>query len=166
MRSIGIKDAGGSLIRYGLVLVLAWIGAMKFTADEANGITALVEHSPLMSWVYGVWSVRGFSNLLGFVEIGIAALIALGMLAPRLSAVGSVGATAMFLTTLSFIVTTPGWDPSLGGFPALSGAGQFLVKDLVLLGAAVWTLGESLERDADGRGRTSAARAFAPRSAR
>jgi reactive chlorine resistance protein C len=33
----------------------------------------------------------------------------------------------------------------LGGFPALSVApGQFLLKDLGLLGAAVWTMGEAL----------------------
>jgi uncharacterized membrane protein YkgB len=59
---------------------------------------------------------------------------------------GSVGAIFMFLTTLSFILTTPGWEPSLGGFPALSlGVGEFLIKDLVLLGAAFWTLTDSLK---------------------
>jgi uncharacterized membrane protein YkgB len=50
----------------------------------------------------------------------------------------------MFLTTLPFLFSTPGWEP-LGGFPALSGAvGQFLSKDVVLLGAAIWSLGEAL----------------------
>ena len=33
----------------------------------------------------------------------------------------------------------------LGGFPALSGSGGFLLKDVILLGASVYTLGESLE---------------------
>ena len=51
----------------------------------------------------------------------------------------------MFLTTLSFIITTPGWEPSLGGFPALSGdVGEFLIKDFTLLGASIWTLADSL----------------------
>ena len=51
----------------------------------------------------------------------------------------------MFLTTLSFLFSTPGWEASLGGFPALSVVpGQFLLKDVVLLGAAVWSLGEAL----------------------
>ncbi|MGH9902038.1 MAG: DUF417 family protein, partial [Pyrinomonadaceae bacterium] len=36
------------------------------------------------------------------------------------------------------------WEPTLGGFPALSGSGGFLLKDLVLLGASVWSLGDSL----------------------
>jgi uncharacterized membrane protein YkgB len=58
---------------------------------------------------------------------------------------GSAVAVLMFLTTLSFLFSTPGWEPSLGGFPALSGAvGQFLLKDVVLLGAAIWSLGEAL----------------------
>ena len=51
----------------------------------------------------------------------------------------------MLLTTLSFLVTTPGvWESSLGGFPALSALpGQFLIKDLALLGISLWTLGEA-----------------------
>jgi uncharacterized membrane protein YkgB len=59
----------------------------------------------------------------------------------------------MFTTTLSFLFTTPGWDAKLGGFPALSGAGQFLVKDVVLLGAAVWTLGDALASELARRSR-------------
>ena len=67
-----------------------------------------------------------------------------GTLATR---VGSALAVGMFATTLSFLATTPGvWEPSLGGFPALSAVpGQFLLKDVVLLGAALWTLGEALD---------------------
>ena len=51
----------------------------------------------------------------------------------------------MFLTSLSFLVTTPGvWERSLGGFLALSALpGQFLLKDLALLGISLWTLGET-----------------------
>jgi uncharacterized membrane protein YkgB len=46
---------------------------------------------------------------------------------------------------LSFLVTTPGvWAASAGGFPALSGSpGQFLIKDLALLGISLWSLGEA-----------------------
>ena len=52
----------------------------------------------------------------------------------------------MFLTTLSFLFSTPGWEPSLGGFPALSVVpGQFVLKDVVLLGVAVWLLGDILQ---------------------
>jgi uncharacterized membrane protein YkgB len=69
------------------------------------------------------------------------------------SAAGSALASGMFLTTLSFLLTTPGWEPSLGGFPALSAMpGQFLLKDVVLLGASLFTAGESLEAAGSRRG--------------
>jgi reactive chlorine resistance protein C len=139
-----VQAAGAYLLRYGLVLVIAWIGFMKFTAYEAAGIQPLVANSPLMSWVYGIFSERAFSALLGVVEIAIAVMIALRPVSAKVSAIGSGLAVAMFLTTLSFILSTPGWEPSLGGFPALSPVGGFLLKDIVLLGAAVWSLGEAL----------------------
>src|SRR4029077_4393177 len=99
----------------------------------------------LMSWVYGFISVRSFSAVLGVVELTIAVLIAARPFLPRASVLGSALAVGMFLTTLSFLVTTPGvWEPSAGGFPALSAVpGQFLIKDLALLGIALWTLGEA-----------------------
>jgi uncharacterized membrane protein YkgB len=140
-----VEAVGRELTRYGLVVVVGWIGLMKFTAYEAEGIRPFVVNSPLMSWVYGFMSVRGFSAVLGVVEVAIALLIAARPLSPRVSALGSVLAVGMFLSTLSFLVTTPGvWEPSLGGFPALSAVpGQFLIKDLALLGGSLWTLGEA-----------------------
>ena len=135
---------GMHVTRYGLVLVLLWIGGMKFTAYEAEGIKPLVANSPLMGWVYNLMSVTAFSSLLGVVEIAIGGLIALRPVWPVGSAIGSGLAVGMFLTTLSFLVTTPGWEPSLGGFPAISAMpGQFVLKDIVLLGAALWTAGEA-----------------------
>ena len=143
--SFQVEVVGRELARYGLVVVVAWIGLMKFTAYEAEGIRPFVANSPLMSWVYGLMSVRGFSAALGVVEVAIAILIATRPLSARASALGSALAVGMFLTTLSFLVTTPDvWEPSAGGFPALSALpGQFLIKDLALLGISLWTLGEA-----------------------
>ena len=58
--------------RYGLVRVILWIGAMKFTAYEAKGIQPLMANSPIMGWLYRFLSAQGFSDLLGVVEIAIA----------------------------------------------------------------------------------------------
>lgn len=159
-----LRLIGMHVARYGLVIVLFWIGGMKFTAYEAEGIKPLVANSPLMSWVYSVMSVEQFSALLGVVEIIIGALIALRPAWPMGSAVGSGLAAGMFLTTLSFLVTTPGWEPSLGGFPALSASpGQFLLKDVVLFGVALLSAGEAWEAAA-ARSRRAVATA-APRDA-
>ena len=136
---------GTHLTRYGLVVVLLWIGGMKFTAYEAEGIKLMVANSPLMGWAYTAMSVTAFASLLGVIEIAIGLLIASRPIWPAGSAVGSGLAAGMFLTTLSFLVTTPGWEPSLGGFPALSAMpGQFVLKDIVLLGVALWSAGEAL----------------------
>lgn len=139
-----IKSLGEFLLRYGLVLVLCWIGAMKFTAYEAEGIKPLIETSPLMSWMYKFLSIQATSHVIGVAEITAATLIAIRPLSAKLSVIGSVLAVFTFLATLSFLFSLPGWEKSLGGFPALSGSGGFLLKDIVLLGASLWTLGDSL----------------------
>ena len=143
---INFQALGGAVLRYGLVGVIGWIGLMKFTRVEAEAIWPLVAHSPLLSWASTSFGVGPFSNAVGIVEVTIAALIALRPVAPRASALGSALAVGMFATTLSFLLTTTGvWESSLGGFPAISVLpGQFLLKDVVLLGAALWSLGESL----------------------
>ena len=115
-----LKATGTNVSRYGLVIVLLWIGGMKFTAYEAEGIRPMVANSPLMSWAYGVMSQGAFSALLGVIEIATGLLIALRPVWPLGSAVGSGLAVGTFLTTLTFLFTTPGWEASLGGFPALS----------------------------------------------
>jgi uncharacterized membrane protein YkgB len=144
-QSSTVQMAAAYLLRYGLVLVIAWIGFMKFTAYEAAGIQPLVANSPLMGWVYAIFSERAFSVLLGVVEVAVAAMIALRPVSAKVSAIGSGLATVMFLTTLTFLFSTPGWEPSLGGFPALSVVpGQFIIKDMVLFAAALWSLGEAL----------------------
>jgi uncharacterized membrane protein YkgB len=144
-RASVIDSLGANLTRYGLVVVIGWIGLMKFTAFEARGIEPLVANSPFMSWLYGIFSVTTFSALLGVVEVAAAVLLAIKPWAPRLSAIGSVIAIGLFVATLSFLFTTPGiFETSQGGFPMLSTSGQFLIKDVVLLGASVWTLADAL----------------------
>jgi len=144
-----LEGIGGNIIRYGLVLILLWIGGMKFTAYEAEGIKGLVTSSPLLSWTYHVMSVQAVSNLLGVIEITVAALIATREFFPKISAIGSLGAIVMSLITLSFFFSAPRiWQPDYG-FPVLGGTGQFLIKDLLLLGAATWTAGEALRASRD-----------------
>lgn len=133
------------LLRYGLALLLLWFGGMKFTSYEAHGIMGLEANSPLFRPVLAALGAQGLSNVIGVTEIVTALLLIAGRFSPRVGLVGSVIGIGMFLTTLSFMITTPGWEPSLGGFPALSsGVGQFLVKDIVLLGASVYTARQSL----------------------
>ncbi|MCX8559583.1 DUF417 family protein [Mycolicibacterium mucogenicum] len=140
-----VSRIAGHLARYGLVIVIGWIGLLKFTSYEAQGIQPLVAHSPFMSWMYDVFSVTAFSSLLGVVEVGTAVLLAVKPWWPRVSAVGSLVAVGLFIATISFLFTTPGvGESAAGGFPALSMTGQFLIKDVALLGIAAWTLADAL----------------------
>jgi uncharacterized membrane protein YkgB len=141
--AIMLRDVGQTMSRYGLVVVLAWIGFGKYVKMESR---VLIEHSPLMGWILHVFSSTTVARGLGTMEILAALLIAVRPLWPRASAVGSALAVVLFLGTLSFLFTTPGVVAThADGIPVLSALpGQFLLKDLVLMGAALWTLGESM----------------------
>ena len=139
-----LSSIGQAVSRYGLVLTLAWIGFGKYIKMEAH---VLIEHSPLMSWVYDVFSANTVARGLGTLEIVAAILIALRPFSARLSAIGSAMAIVLFCGTLSFLFTTPGVVSRFAGpIPVLSALpGQFLLKDVVLMGVAIWTLGEALQ---------------------
>jgi uncharacterized membrane protein YkgB len=98
-----------------------------------------------MAWLYGVFAVTTFSALLGVVEVATAVLLAVRPWWPRISALGSVLAIGLFVATLSFLFTTPDvFEAAEGGFPILTLSGSFLLKDVALLGIAVWTLTDAL----------------------
>ena len=178
IRTLYIKAAkldrfGMGLLRLGLIVVLLWIGGLKFFAYEADGIVPLVANSPVLSFFYHhpapeykhymnkegemnaahrEWHTSNgtytFSRELGILIVFIGLLIALHPFRPQIAAVGSLLLIFMACTTLSFLVTTPeAWVPALGdsvhGFPYLSGVGRLVIKDVIMLGAAVVTLADS-----------------------
>lgn len=164
---------GFTLLRAGLVIVLVWIGGLKVAPYEADGIVPFVANSPVMSFFYAydapdyrqhvnregelvpenrAWHEANgtytFSYLLGSVIVLFGLLIAAHWWKPSIGAVGSFLVVGMSVVTLSFLVTTPeSWVPSLGdahhGFPYLSGRGRLVVKDAIMLGAAVLTMADS-----------------------
>jgi len=147
-----VATVGRYLVRYTLVVVIAWIGALKYTSYEATAIQPLIAHSPVFSWLYNIFSVSTFAAVLGSLEIVAALLIAVRPLFPRLSVIGSAMGILLFLSTLTFLFTTPGVTAA-SGFPVLSVLpGQFLLKDLVLVSASLWTLGDSLSAARPRRG--------------
>ena len=140
-----IDTIASVLGRYGLVIVIGWIGALKFANYEAHQIQPLVANSPFMGWLYNIFGVYPLSALLGVFEITAAVLLAIKPVAPKLSIAGSVLAILLFMATVSFLFTTPGVsEPAGGGFPALSLTGEFLLKDVPLLGLSFWTLADAI----------------------
>ena len=103
-----LQPLGTGVLRYGLVFLLLFWGGLKFAQFEAEAIQPLLAHSPLLSWMLAVFDVRTASAIIGVVEI----ILALGILSRRLwsrvSGLASLGASGMFLVTLSFLLSTPG----------------------------------------------------------
>jgi uncharacterized membrane protein YkgB len=123
---------------YGTVIILAWIGIFKFTPTEAKAIKPLVENSPLMSWLYLIGNVQQVSNFIGIFEVITAALLATFPFSKKLSLVGAVLNTVIFLSTLSFMFTTP------NSFNVIDGIlipDAFILKDLVFLGMGLMVIG-------------------------
>jgi uncharacterized membrane protein YkgB len=71
--------------------------------------------------------------------VSAAILIALRRWRPDLSALGSLLAAGTFFVTLSFLASTPGVLAPTNPF------GGFLMKDIMFLGAALYTAAEALE---------------------
>lgn len=137
-----------AVLRWALVVIFLWFGAMKFTAYEAMAIAPLVSHNPLTSWLHTAFGIRGTSELIGAIELATAAALIGGRFNGVLSLLGGVMGCVTFLVTLTFFVTTPDVaEPTLGGWPAISVApGQFLLKDLALLAACYCLARSSLQR--------------------
>ena len=145
--SFKIESLGLLFTRLALATVLIWIGAMKYTAYEAGEIEGLIASSPFIGWLYNVFDLQTTSNMIGTIEIITGLLLLSGLRFPTASAIGSLMAIGTFALTSTFIFSAPGWEASLGGFPALSVVpGQFLLKDLVLLGASIHLLGYFLKQ--------------------
>ena len=172
-RAASLDWMGLPFLRVGLVIVLVWIGALKFADYEAGSIVPLVANSPIMSFVYHhpapeyrahmnregelvpahrAWQIDNgtytFSHFLGLVIVSLGCMIAAHRFLPQVAAVGSALVVLMACTTLSFLVTTPeAWVPAAGGaahgFPYLSGVGRLIVKDAIMFGAAITTMADS-----------------------
>jgi uncharacterized membrane protein YkgB len=153
-----IRRAGRVLALGGVILPLLLIGGLKFTQLEVEALKPLVGGTPWLAWLPAVLGETGTSYLLGVVEITTALLLLVSPWSPRAGLAGGALAALTFLVTTSLFLALPVWEPSLGGFPALGPAGQFLIKDVALLGISLTVLGESLARlagDASGRPRPS-----------
>lgn len=163
---------GLTVTRIGLIVVLVWIGGLKVAPYEADGIVPFVANSPFMSFFYAdpggyaahknpegavVPENRAWHEMNGTYPfaLGLGAIIVLyGLLIathpwlPQVAAVGSFLVFVMSIVTLSFLITTPEtWVPDLGGpdhgFPYLSGAGRLVIKDAIMMGAAIVTMADS-----------------------
>lgn len=163
---------GVTVTRVGLIVVLLWIGGLKAFKYEADGIIPFVANSPTMSFLLNdpgnykahknpegalvpenrAWHEKNgtylFAYGLGAVIVLYGLMLCLYPWLPQVAALGSFLVLIMSFVTLSFLITTPEcWVPPLGdvnhGFPYLSGAGRLVIKDAIMMGAALVTMSDS-----------------------
>ena len=140
------ERAGRAIALMGVALPLLLIGHSKFAAFEVEALKPLIGGTPWLAWMYGVSSPAGVSRFLGVIEIATALLLMASPWVPRAGAAGGALAALTFCVTVSILAALPIWDVGWGGWPALNGLGQFLIKDVALLGISLVILGESAGR--------------------
>lgn len=144
---------GGSLAlaigRYGTAAILLLFVPLKWTDVEVAAVEPLVTHSPLLAWAPRLVGMVATTRGIGAIEGVFAILMLLRPWSSRACLIGSLGATATFVTTLSFVATTPGaWS---GGAP--TAIGWFLLKDVLFLAgslASVIEAAHAARRGSDG----------------
>jgi uncharacterized membrane protein YkgB len=169
------SQLGIGVTRLGLIVVLLWIGGLKIARYEAEGIVPFVANSPTMNFFYKypapeyrkhmnkegavepanqAWheanGTYAFALGLGSVIVAYGLMLCLHPWLPQVAAAGSLLVFLMAFVTLSFLVTTPEtWVPNLGGpnygFPYLTGAGRLVIKDAIMMGAALVTMADSAQ---------------------
>lgn len=132
------------LIWSGVLLVMLWIGGMKFTQFEADGIERLMSTSPFFSWIYDLFSVLHGSYFIGIIELVAVLGLLFGLKYSRANYVGLALAALTFAATQTFIISLPAYEVG-HGFPLLTGSGQFIIKDLVLLAGCILLYSRSKE---------------------
>jgi uncharacterized membrane protein YkgB len=172
---------GVAVTRLGLVVVLLWIGGQKVCRFEADGIVPFVANSPFMNFFYAyptpeykqhintegevvpanrAWHegnhIYTFAYALGAVVVACGLMIALHPWLPGVAAVRGFLVLVMSFVTLSFLVTAPEcWVPDLvgpeHGFPLLAAPGRLVVKDAIMMGAALVTMADSARTSLRGK---------------
>ena len=132
---MNLKENIGTVIaRYGVALILLWIGIYKFTPTEAKDIVDVVSHSPFMSWMYQLFSIPTTSMIIGVLEIITALLFIISPFNNKMSLIGGILGTATFFITLSFIITTEKMFSVVDGIHLTN---FFILKDIVFLGVSI-----------------------------
>src|ERR1700746_2720031 len=140
-------DIDYHFVRASMVIIFAFFGYQKWFNYEAQALIPFIKHGPLILWMYPVFGVRGATWFLGAAEWIFGLLLLLGFWNKQLGIIGAIGSCCSFIATFTILPFFPnGWEPSAGGFPAMTEDVAFLMKDLVLLAASFYLLKQDVLR--------------------
>ncbi len=137
------KTLGQFILRYGLAIAFMWLGMLKLKNSEADYLRDILSNSSLFSWMLTYITPYTFSKLIAYLQIVIGIAIAVKPVARKVSFWGGVVASVILLLSVSTLFTSAFVWQAPYGFPELSKLGQSILKDIVLLGAAMWCVGDS-----------------------
>ena len=141
------SDLDYHVVRASMVIMFLFFGYQKWWPYEAQVLVPYISNGPLIFWMYPVFGVKGATYFLGVSEWLFGALLLLGFWNKTLGILGALGSCASFVSTVTILPFMPGaWAASAGGFPAMTGTGAFLMKDVVLLAASFYLLKQDLLR--------------------
>lgn len=141
---INFKKTGYNIAVIASIVVLVWIGYFKFTPTEAAAIKPYVSNSFLMNWMYKIGSVQAVSNFIGIFEITTGLLLIASFWNRQAGLIAGYLGSIIFLTTLSFLFTTPGAWKVIDGVPMTD---AFVLKDLGYLGFFFIIIGHHSKSD-------------------
>ena len=145
-------DLDYHFVRASMVIIFLFFGYQKWFNYEAQALIPNISHGPLIFWMYPVSGLRGATWFLGVAEWAFGLLLFLGLWNKQLGILGAIGSCFSFIATFTILPFFPnGWEPSAGGFPAMTEHVAFLMKDLVLLAASFCLLRQDVLRAASVR---------------
>jgi uncharacterized membrane protein YkgB len=135
------------LLRGSMVIVFMFFGYTKWFQYGAEAMVPFITHGPLIFWLYPAFGFRGAARFLGISEWITCLLLLSGFRNKNVAVLGSLASTLTFASTVTIIPFMPnGWAESAGGFPAMTGAIPFLMKDVVLLAVSIYLLKRDVMR--------------------
>lgn len=138
-----IERSGRVVALAGIVLPLLLIGGLKFTQIEVEALKPLIGGTPWLAWMQAAFGPERACYLIGLTEITTGLLLVASPWSRRAALAGGGLAALTFVVTTSLLLVLPVWEAGSGGFPALNALGQFLIKDVALLGISLAVIGEA-----------------------
>ena len=73
-----LQRTGGGVLRWSLVFLLVFFGALKWTPAEAQAVAPFIDNSPFLAWMGRALGRAGASEAIGIIELTTACSLPYG----------------------------------------------------------------------------------------
>lgn len=140
----GLAATHSLIFRYGLALMLIWLGYMKLRAPGLGNIEQYLTTTIIFSWMMDKVSMEAFVRVFGGLQIIAGLFIALKSLSKTLSAWGgALGFLLLLASVSSFIFSGVLWQSNIFSVAPHATIEAFM-GTFILLGVAGWCWSDSI----------------------